>query len=175
MAAAGEPLRRRSATPFSRVAQGGLRDAVALACEGADLASDFRAAICRFEDELFETFPAGHRRMELDDARSMVEEVFALCGRMPPRLALVAGFEDPRVGGFADIANHRIAIERGYLYRFLVLHESAHLIVPEDRRHGPAFTYILQLLYRSFIGIPEEAMWRLLRRHRLPAFTTVPA
>ena len=164
-----------SATPFARVAQGGLRDAVVLACARADLASDFRAAICRFEDELFETFPAGHRRMEIEDARFMVGEIFTLCGRMPPTLALVAGFEDPRVGGFADIANHRIAIERGYLYRFLVLHESAHLIVPEDRRHGPAFTYILQLLYRSFIGVPEEAMRHLLRRHRLPTFTAVPA
>ncbi len=175
MAASGESSRSKCATPFARVAQGGLRDAVALACSGADLASDFRAAICRFEDELFETFPAGHRRLEIDDARFMVTEIFALCGRMPPKLALVAGFDDPRVGGFADVANHRIAIERGYLYRFLVLHESAHLIVPEDRRHGPAFTYILQLLYRSFIGVPEEAMRRLLRRHRLPTFTAVPA
>ena len=148
--ASGEPSQTLSATPFARVARTRLRDAVALACDGADLASDFRAAICRFEDELFETFPAGHRRMELDDARSMVGEIFTLCGRMPPKLALVAGFEDPRVGGFADIANHRIAIERGFLYRFLVLHESAHLIVP------------------------EEAMRRLLRRHRLPAFTAVP-
>jgi hypothetical protein len=175
VAASGEPSQSLSATPFARVARGRLRDAVALACDGADLASDFRAAVCRFEDELFEIFPAGHRRMEFDDARSMLGEIFTLCGRMPPKLALVAGFEDPRVGGFADIANQRIAIERGYLYRFLVLHESAHLIVPEDRRHGPAFTYILQLLYRSFIGVPEEAMRRLLRRHRLPAFTAVPA
>jgi hypothetical protein len=75
------------------------------------------------------------------------------------------------------VANHRIAIEKGYLYRFLVLHESAHLIVPEDRRHGPAFTYILQLLYRSFVGIPEEAVRSFLTRHGLPAYTTtsVPA
>jgi len=175
VAASGEPSRTLSATPFARVARGGLRDAVAFACHGADLASDFRAAICRFEDELFETFPAGHRRMDLDDARSMVGDIFTLCGQMPPKLALVAGFDDPRIGGFADVAHHRIAIEQGYLYRFLVLHESAHLIVPEDRRHGPAFTYILQLLYRSFIGVPEEAMRRLLRRHQLPAFTAVPA
>ena len=62
----------------------------------------------------------------------------------------------------------------GYLYRFLVLHESAHLIVPEDRRHGPAFTYILQLLYRSFIGIPEEAVRSFLTRHGLPAYTGTP-
>src|SRR5215469_6515736 len=164
-----------SATPFARVARGGLRDAVAFACDGADLASDFRAAICRFEDELFETFPAGHRRMDLDDARSMVGDIFTLCGQMPPKLALVAGFDDPRIGGFADVAHHRIAIEQGYLYRFLVLHESAHLIVPEDRRHGPAFTYILQLLYRSFIGIPEEVVARFLRRHGLPAYTAAPA
>jgi hypothetical protein len=172
---AGELLPPLSTTPFARTARAGLRGAVALACDGADLASDFRAAICRFEDELFETFPAGHRRLELDGARSMLAEIFTLCGRAPPALALVSGFDDPRVGGFADIANHRIAIERGYLYRFLVLHESAHLIVPDDRRHGPAFTYVLQLLYRSFIGVPEEAMRRLLRRHRLPAFTAVPA
>ena len=70
-----------------------------------------------------------------------------------------------------DVANHRIAIERGHLYRFLVLHEAAHLIVPEDRRHGPGFTFILQLLYRSFVGIPEEAVRHYLSRHGLPLFT----
>jgi hypothetical protein len=73
------------------------------------------------------------------------------------------------------VANHRIAIEKGYLYRFLVLHESAHLIVPEDRRHGPAFTFILQLLYRSFVGIPEEAVRGFLTRHGLPTYTAASA
>ncbi|MGH7089353.1 MAG: hypothetical protein ACREFQ_10690, partial [Stellaceae bacterium] len=51
------------------------------------------------------------------------------------------------------------------------LHESAHLIVPQDRRHGPGFTFVLQLLYRSFVGVPEEAVRQFLRRHRLPCFT----
>jgi hypothetical protein len=156
---------------FSKVALGGLSDAVAAASRRGDQRTDFRAAVCRFEDELFAAFPAGHRIMGYDEAADMVGEIFRTLGRSPPRLTLVAGFDDPRVGGFADVLNHRIAIERGYLYRFLVLHESAHLIVPHDRRHGPAFTYILQLLYRSFIGIPEEAVRRFLSRHGLPAYT----
>ena len=160
-------------TPFSRVARRGLKDAVAAANRYGDLSTDFRAAICRFEDDLFAAFPAGHRLIDYDAAAQMLRDIFTACGRIPPKLALVAGFDDPRVGGFADVANHRIAIEKGYLYRFLVLHESAHLIVPEDRRHGPAFTYILQLLYRSFVGIPEEAVRSFLTRHGLPTYTTV--
>jgi hypothetical protein len=163
------------ATPFARVAKRGLAQAIAAATRDGDRSTDFRAAICRFEDDLFAAFPAGHCLMGYETAASMLREVFAACGRAPPKLALVAGFDDPRVGGFADVANHRIAIERGYLYRFLVLHESAHLLVPEDRCHGPAFTYVLQLLYRSFIGIPEEAVRSLLTRHGLPAYTGAPA
>src|SRR5689334_17627410 len=164
-------------TLFARVAQRGLKDAIAAASRRGDLGIDFRSAICRFEDDLFAAFPAGHRLIDYDCAAEMLRHIFTACGRAPPRLALVAGFDDPRVGGFADVANHRIAIEKGYLYRFLVLHESAHLLVPEDRRHGPAFTYILQLLYRSFVGIPEEAVRGFLTRHGLPAYTTasVPA
>ncbi len=161
-------------TLFARVARRGLKQAIAVATRHGDRETDFRAAICRFEDDLFAAFPAGHRLIEYDAAQRMLREIFSACERAPPKLALVAGFDDPRVGGFADVANHRIAIERGYLYRFLVLHESAHLIVPEDRRHGPAFTYILQLLYRSFVGIPEDAVRSFLGRHGLPAYTAAP-
>jgi len=160
-----------TATPFVRVAKRGLGQAIAAASRGGDLATDFRAAVCRFEDDLFAAFPAGHGLMAYDAAAAMLREVFAACGAAPPALALVPGFDDPRVGGFADVANHRIAIENGYLYRFLVLHESAHLLVPQDRRHGPGFTYVLQLLYRSFVGIPEEVVRRFLTRHGLPAYT----
>jgi hypothetical protein len=162
-------------TPFSRVARRGLKEAIAAASRHGDAGSDFRAAICRFEDDLFAAYPAGHRLIDYDAAAKMLRDIFTACDRTPPKLALVAGFDDPRVGGFADVANHRIAIEKGYLYRFLVLHESAHLIVPEDRRHGPAFTYILQLLYRSFVGVPEEAVRSFLTRHGLPAYTGTTA
>ncbi|MGO8920998.1 MAG: hypothetical protein ACLQJR_34330 [Stellaceae bacterium] len=164
-----------TATPFARLANRGLSEAIATATRHGDPSTDFRAAICRFEDDLFAAFPAGHRLLRYDEAVAMVGDIFALLGRAPPSLALVAGFDDPRIGGFADIRNHRIAIEKGYLYRFLLLHEAAHLIVPRDRRHGPAFTYILQLLYRSFIGIPEEAVRRFLGRHGLPAYTEIAA
>jgi len=162
-------------TPFARVAKHGLDQAIAAATRAGDLRTDFRAAVCRFEDDLFAAFPAGHGIMEYEAAARMLRDVFAACGRAPPKLALVSGFDDPRVGGFADVANHQIAIERGFLYRFLVLHESAHLLVPADRRHGPGFTYILQLLYRSFVGIPEEAVRRFLHRHELPGYTSAPA
>ena len=162
-------------TPFTRAAARGLNRAIADVATRGDRRTDFRAAICRFEDELFAEFPAGHRLIEYSMAVAMIGEIFTACGRAPPQLTLVAGFDDPRVGGYADVANHRIAIERGYLYRFLILHEAAHLIAPLDRRHGPAFTYILQLLYRSFIGVPEEAIRRFLSRHGLPSLTEVPA
>lgn len=158
-------------TPFGRFARRGIGEALAAAIAEGDCETDFRTALCAFEDDLFESYPAGHGRMDFSAAEDMVEEIFRQLGRRPPRLTLVPGFADPRVGGFADVANHRISIERGHLYRFLVLHESAHLIVPQDRRHGPGFTFVLQLLYRSFIGIPEEAVRHFLRRHRLPCFT----
>src|SRR5579883_689011 len=161
-------------TPFGRIARHGLSEAVAVATAFGDRRTDFRAAICRFEDDLFGAFPAGHRLMDYDSAATMLREVFAACDRPPPRLALVDGFDDPKVGGYADVANHRIAIERGFLYRFLVLHEAAHLLVPEDRRHGPAFTFILQLLYRSFIDVPEHAIRHFLHRHGLPGLTGLP-
>lgn len=162
-------------TAFAQLAKRGLNQALAVAIRNGDNRTDFRTALCRFEDDLFAAFPAGHGIMAYGDAQAMVAEVFGTCGRPAPSLSLVPGFDDPRVGGFADVANHRIAIERGYLYRFLVLHESAHLIVPADRRHGPAFTFILQLLYRSFIGIPEEAVRRFLGKHGLPTYTGAPA
>lgn len=158
-------------TLFSRLARKGLNEALAAATNEGDRETDFRAAVCRFEDELFAAYPLGHAVMEFRAAEQLLALIFADLDRRPPRLAMVPGFSDPRVGGYADIRNHRIAIERGHLYRFLVLHESAHLIVPDDRRHGPGFTFVLQLLYRSFIGIPEDAARRLLLKHGLPGFT----
>jgi 3',5'-cyclic AMP phosphodiesterase CpdA len=159
------------ATLFGRWARRGLSEALAAAVGDGDGETDFRAAVCGFEDDLFSAYPLGHGLMPYDAARAMIAEIFGALGRRPPRLAIVPGFVDPKIGGYADIANHRIAIERGHLYRFLVLHEAAHLIVPEDRRHGPGFTFMLQLLYRSFIGIPEEAVRQYLSRHGLPGFT----
>ena len=144
-------------TIFGRWARSGLGEAIASAVAEGDTDTDFRAAICRFEDDLFADYPAGHALIALATPkpwwpRSSQRSAAAAAPRAR------AGFADPRIGGFADVANHRIAIERGHLYRFLVLHEAAHLVVPEDRRHGPAFTFVAQLLYRSFIGIPEEAV-----------------
>jgi hypothetical protein len=162
-------------TPFARLAKGGLAEAIAAAVRLGDNQTDFRAAICRFEDDLFATFAEGHAIMGYRAAKAMLGEIFATCGRRPPALHMVPGFTDPRVGGYADVANHRIAIEDGHLYRFLVLHEATHMLVPADRCHGPAFTFVLQLLYRSFIGIPEEVMEHFLRKHGLPALTDTPA
>jgi hypothetical protein len=161
------------ATVFGRWARRGLGEALAAVVSDGDGTTDFRAAVCGFEDDLFAAYPLGHGVMAYDAAQAMIAEIFGALGRRPPRLAIVPGFADPKVGGYADIANHRIAIERGHLYRFLVLHEAAHLIVPEDRLHGPGFTFILQLLYRSFIGVPEEKVRQYLDRHGLPAFTGV--
>jgi hypothetical protein len=137
--------------------------------------TDFRAALCRFEDDLFANFPAGHQIVPYEAAVKMIGEVFRACGKAAPTLEMVPGFDDPKIGGFADVARHRIKIEEGFLYRFLILHECAHILVPDDRKHGHAFTYVLQLLYRTFCGISESAMVRFLERHGLPALTGVPA
>jgi hypothetical protein len=161
-----------SSTRFdvSGILQGGV--AQALRCANAD--TDYRSALCRWEDDLFAEFPAGHHLLDYDEAARMIGQIFRAVGRPAPALRLVPGFDDPRVGGYADVGRHCIAIETGFLYRFLVLHECAHILVPHDRNHGPAFTYLLQLLYRLFIGIPEEAIQRHLERHGLPSRTAMP-
>jgi hypothetical protein len=135
---------------------------------------DCRAALCRWEDELFAEYPEGHEIITTRQATALIGDVFAAFGRAAPRLDLVPGFEDPRVGGFADVKRHRIVIEKGCLYRFLVLHEAAHILVPEDRHHGPVFIYVLQTLYRTFLGVPEAAIRELLKRHGLPSYTMLP-
>lgn len=159
---------------LSEIAQYVLQDGMRRAVAGSDARRDYRAALCRWEDDLFASFPAGHRLIEYDQATAMIQSIFSAFRRPAPQLCLVPGFEDPRVGGYADIEQNRIAIETGFLYRFLVLHECAHLLAPQDRFHGPAFVYVLQLLYRCFIGIPEEAVRAFLRRHGLPHYTAVP-
>ena len=104
---------------------------------GHDTGTDYRSALCRWEDDLFAEFPAGHQILAYDDARMLIREVFRVCGRPTPSLRLVPGFDDPSVGGFADIARNCIVIEDGFLYRYLILHECAHILVPHDRHHGP--------------------------------------
>jgi hypothetical protein len=151
-----------------------LHHGVAKAQRCADAAIDYRSALCRWEDDLFAEFPAGHGLLGYEEAVGIVGQIFRAFGRPAPGLRLVPGFDDPRVGGYADIKRNCIAIETGFLYRFLVLHECAHILVPHDRNHGPAFIYVLQLLYRAYIGISEPAIQRHLRRHGLPAYTALP-
>ena len=160
---------------FFRLATRILSEGVAAAAAWGVPGRDYRAALCRWEDDLFEQFPAGHRILTPEAAGGLIATLFDACGRTPPDLRLVAGFDDPRIGGFADVTRHSIVIEHGCLYRFLVLHESAHLLVPADRQHGPVFTYVLQSLYRRFISIPEAAIRESLRRHGLPCYTAFPA
>jgi hypothetical protein len=152
-----------------------LGDAAAAALLPHRAEQDYRDALCRWEDALFARFPAGHRILGVDEAKALVATVFGAFDRPVPTLEIVAGFDDPRIGGFADIAGNRILIEDGCLYRFLILHESAHLLAPADRCHGAMFTYVLQLLYRVFIGIPEDPVRELLERYRLPSHTDLPA
>jgi hypothetical protein len=152
-----------------------LCEGVAEAQRSADPDVDYRSALCRWEDDLFAEFREGHALMDYDAAVKMIGHVFRTFGKPAPTLKLVPGFDDPRVGGYADVARNCIAIETGFLYRFLVLHECAHILVPHDRKHGPAFTYVLQLLYRSYIGIPEDAVKRHLKAHGLPSHTALPS
>jgi hypothetical protein len=159
---------------FSDSARRILGEGVAAAAARGACGIDYRSALCRWEDALFARFPEGHRILTVEGAAALIETVFEACGRRLPELHIVRGFDDPRVGGFADIRRHRILIETGCLYRFLVLHESAHLLVPDDRRHGPRFTYVLQSLYRAFLAIPEEAIRGLLASQGLPSYTDIP-
>jgi hypothetical protein len=117
------------------------RGVVAAQSLGHDSTIDYRAALCRWEDDLFAEFTAGHQILEYDAALTLIRDVFRLCRRPTPGLRLVPGFDDPSIGGFADIARNCIVIEEGFLYRYLILHECAHILVPHDRRHGPAFIY----------------------------------
>jgi hypothetical protein len=151
-----------------------LREGVASARFMAGSRTDYRPALCRFEDDLFAQFGRGHEIISYAEAVRIIGALFRAVGRAAPTLQLVSGFDDPKIGGFADVANHRIKIEDGYLYRFLVLHECAHILVPDDKKHGPAFTYVLQLVYRAFLGIPESAMRHFLEKHGLPSLTELP-
>jgi hypothetical protein len=152
-----------------------LRDGVASARFLPESRVDYRPALCRFEDDLFAEFTAGHEIISYPEAIRMIGTLFRAIGRAAPNLELVPGFDDPKIGGYADVANHTIKIEDGYLYRFLILHECAHILVPEDKKHGHSFTFVLQLLYRAFIGIPAHAMQEYLERHGLPSLTELPS
>ncbi len=143
--------------------------AVAAPDEGPDL----RDRVCRWEDDLFGYFPIGHGFIEPAMAERLVGEVFDAAGRPVPEFELIDRFADPTIGGYADVKRHRITIERGALHRFLVLHECAHLLAPQDRRHGPTFIYIVQGLYRRAFDIPEKLVRQLLQRHALPQATAI--
>jgi hypothetical protein len=149
-----------------RLLDGGSR--IATFC--GDVERDYRAHLCRWEDDLFEHYPVGHGMMVEEEAVHLIRHVFVDVDRPVPQLEMIEEFS-----GFADVERNRIFIERGCLYRFLVLHECAHLLIPGDLRHGPAFTYVVQGLYRAFLRIPEQAMVRFLRRHDLPCYTAIPA
>ena len=38
----------------------------------------------------------------------------------------------------------------------------------------PVFIYLLQTLYRTFLGVPEAAVHELLKQHGLPSYTMLP-
>jgi hypothetical protein len=144
----------------------------AKACGNGEI--EYRPALCAWEDRLFAQFRQGHELITKPDADLLIAEIFAACGRPAPVLELVPGFPDPRIGGYADVAKNRILIEEGFLYRYLVLHEIGHFLIPEDHCHGPAFIYVLQTLYRIYLGIPEEAIRTSLEAHGLPSYTYLP-
>jgi len=144
----------------------------AKACGDVDV--EYRSALCAWEDRLFAKFRQGHEIITKPEADVLIAEIFASCGRPAPALELVPGFPDPQIGGYADVAGNRILIEDGFLYRYLVLHEVGHILVPEDRCHGPVFIYVLQTLYRICLDIPEDAIHTSLEAHGLPSYTYLP-
>jgi hypothetical protein len=129
---------------------------------------DWRPSVLRWEDDLCRRHPQALRILSQVEARDVLEAVFGRCGRPAPALLLVPGFEDPEIGGWADAAGHRILIEDGFLHAFLLLHEAAHLLVPEDRQHGAAFIRVARTLYSTFLGIPDDDLAVLARAHGLP-------
>ncbi len=159
---------------FAASAQWVLTEGVLAAKACGDVDVEYRPALCAWEDGLFARFRQGHEIIEKPEADHLIAEIFAACGRPTPALELVPGFPDPQIGGYADVAENRILIEEGFLYRFLVLHEVSHILVPEDQCHGPAFIYVLQTLYRVCLGIPEEAIRTSLEAHGLPSYTYLP-
>jgi hypothetical protein len=129
---------------------------------------DWRPSVLRWEDDLCRHHPQALRILSLKEARAVLAEVFGACGRPVPALLLVPGFEDPQIGGWADAARHRILIEDGFLHAYLLLHEAAHLLVPEDRQHGATFIRVARTLYSAFLGIPDDDLAVLARAHGLP-------
>jgi hypothetical protein len=151
-----------------------LNEGVLAAKACGDVETEYRSALCAWEDRLFAQFRQGHEIITKPEADLLIAEIFAACGRPAPALELVPGFPDPKIGGYADVAENRILIEEGFLYRYLLLHEISHILVPEDLFHGPAFIYVLQMLYRICLGIPEDAIRTSLEAHGLPSYTHVP-
>lgn len=149
----------------------GLDEYLAVLANGNQV--NFRSALCSWEDELFTEFRRGHSLMEYESAKALIRRVFRTFNKPEPSLLIVPGFDDPRVGGYANLEYNYILIETGFLYRFLVLHECAHILAPADRNHGPAFIAVLEFLYRQHVAISREAILRHLRRHGLPE-TTLP-
>jgi hypothetical protein len=152
----------------ARAILSGLEATIATASRYGPALRDYRAVVCRFEDGLFAAVPSGRGLVEPAEAQAMIDDIFGALGRNAPRLCLVSGFADPRIGGFADFARRLVLIERSALHRYLVLHESAHFLMPQDLWHGPGFLHVLQFLYRNLIGVPDEAIRWFMRLHALP-------
>jgi hypothetical protein len=150
-----------------------ISDRTAVPASGSDLGVDYRPAVCRWENDLFEQHPQALRILDEDESRALIGDIFAACGLPAPALELVPGFTDPEVGGYADVARNRILIERGFLHAYLVLHEVAHILVPEDRLHGSSFVFVVQTLYRIYLGIPEASLCDLMHRHGLPGLSAL--
>jgi hypothetical protein len=135
---------------------------------GGESGIDYRPAVCRWENDLFERHPQALRLLEEQAARTLIRRIFADVELPAPRLAIVSGFSDPDIGGYADVVRNVIFIEEGFLHVYLILHEIAHVLVPEDRLHGAAFIHVAKALYGAHLDIPEADLVALMRRHRLP-------
>ena len=159
---------------FIRSATRDLSDGVSAALAHGVTGKDYRAALCRWEDDLFQRFPLGHGIIAQHEAAGLIETIFDACGRSIPKLRLVRGFDDPQVGGFADIARHCIVIEEGCLYRFLVLHEFGPY-AGSDRPPPWAGLHLRSAGSLScFHRHSRSGDSRVLLRHGLPSYTDLP-
>ena len=132
--------------------------------------SDPDARFYRFEDEA-----VGECNVEppMSEAQALtfLREVWhqAAPGQLPLNFDLpelkVRHRRSGRYQADADYGRHRIAVDSPVLRRHWVLHEAAHLLLPDHRNHGPMFARTLFQLWERWLGVPVAHAEQLAKQH----------
>ena len=71
-------------------------------------------------------------------------------------------------GGARTYGRHKITVSRGGRNEYVMLHEIAHVLTPEDVGHGPEFCGVLLFLVRNVLGKDAHAaLLASMRQHRV--------